>query len=54
MIAPFEFFIFGVALLGIAIFRRHPLPIAAGGLVVTALYRMIAALAARWRAPVNC
>jgi Na+/H+ antiporter NhaD/arsenite permease-like protein len=43
MIAPFEFFIFGAALLGIAISHRHALPIAVGGLVVAALYKLIAA-----------
>lgn len=38
---PIEFLVFGLTLLGVAIFHRHALPIAAGGLVFTVAYQWL-------------
>ena len=37
---PFDFVLFALALLGIALFHRHTLPIALGGLVIIAAYKL--------------
>jgi Na+/H+ antiporter NhaD/arsenite permease-like protein len=38
---PFEFLLFGLMLLGVALYYRHALPIAAGGLAVIVLYEWV-------------
>jgi hypothetical protein len=37
---PFDFVLFALTLLGIALFHRHTLPIALAGLAVIAAYRL--------------
>ena len=39
MTIPFEFILFGATLLGIALFHRHTLPIALGGLAAITAYK---------------
>ncbi len=38
-----EFFFFGAVLLGVALFHHHTMPIAVGGAIVIALYKIVAA-----------
>jgi Na+/H+ antiporter NhaD/arsenite permease-like protein len=38
---PIEFFLFGLTLLGVALFHRHTLPIAVAGLVVISVYKLL-------------
>jgi Na+/H+ antiporter NhaD/arsenite permease-like protein len=38
---PFEFFLFGATLAGVALFHHHTLPIAVAGAIVVALYKML-------------
>ncbi len=37
---PFEFFLFGATLLGVAVFHRHTLPIALAGLAAVMAYKL--------------
>ena len=39
---PVEFILFGLVLLGVALFHRHTMPIAVGGAVTIALYKILA------------
>jgi Na+/H+ antiporter NhaD/arsenite permease-like protein len=39
---PVEFLLFGLTLLGVALFHHHTMPIALGGAIVIALYKVIA------------
>ncbi|HUL67069.1 MAG TPA: citrate transporter [Burkholderiaceae bacterium] len=39
---PLEFILFAVTLLGVALFHHHTMPIAVGGAVVVALYKIVA------------
>jgi Na+/H+ antiporter NhaD/arsenite permease-like protein len=38
---PIEFFLFGLTLLGVALFHRHTLPIALAGLVTISIYKLL-------------
>ena len=38
---PFDFILFAVTLFGIALFHRHTLPIALGGLCIIAAYKLV-------------
>jgi hypothetical protein len=41
---PVEFILFAIVLLGVALFHRHTFPIAAGGALVIALYKIFCAM----------
>ena len=38
---PFDFILFALTLLGVALFHRHTLPVALAGLGVTTVYKLI-------------
>ena len=57
---PLEFILFGLTLLGVAVFHRHSFEVAAGGLAAIILYKVLAHgldlpshLAHEWRLLLN-